>query len=150
VKIILLLILSIQLYAQNPFQTEIIISSPYLSTIGKGGERRNNIHRGTDLYAKNYYPVIRPIRAGTVTRIGIDSIYGKYVEIRHTDERGEFFSFYAHGKLIYYSAAGDVDENTPIMLVGSTGYSSGVHLHIEIYRYIDHKKVYEDPEGYFL
>lgn len=134
--------------AESPFHTEIIISSPYLSTTGYGGERRNNVHRGMDCYAANYYPVIRPVADGVVTRIGVDSIYGKYVEVRHEDERGEYYSFYAHGKLIYYSAAGEVTIDTPLMLMGSTGYSDSPHLHIEIYRYVDGVKVWEDPEDY--
>lgn len=137
-----------RLSADSPFHTKIIISSDYLSTIGYGGERRNGVHEGLDCYAENYYPVIRPIADGVVTRIGIDSIYGKYVEIKHEDERGEYYSFYAHGKLIYYSASGIVNVNTPLMIMGSTGYSDSPHLHISIYRYIDNVKVYEDPKLY--
>lgn len=148
-KVLLLLFIIQQLQAQNPFQTEIIISSDYLATTGYGGERRNDVHKGIDLYAVNFYPVIRPIAAGVVTRIGIDTIYGKYVEIEHEDERGKYYSFYAHGKMIYYSASGEVTENTPLMIMGSTGYSDNPHLHIEVYRYIDGAKVWEDPEEYF-
>lgn len=147
--ILVLYVLSLfELTAESPFHTEIVVSSPYLSTIGKGGERRNNVHRGMDCYAVNYYPVIRPVADGVVTRIGIDSIYGKYVEVRHEDERGEYYSFYAHGKMIYYSAAGEVTTDTPLMLIGSTGYSGNVHLHLEIYRYIDGVKIWEDPKDY--
>ncbi len=147
-KLILFIISAAGLFAESPFHTEIIISSPYLSTIGKGGERRNDVHRGMDCYAVNYYPVIRPVAAGTVARIGVDSVYGKYVEVQHEDERGIYYSFYAHGKLIYNSAAGEVTTDTPIMIMGSTGYSDRPHLHIEIYRYVDGKKVWENPKDY--
>lgn len=146
--IVILIAITANTYPDSPFHTKIIISSDYLSTIGYGGERRNGVHEGLDCYAENYYPIIRPVSDGVVTRIGIDSIYGKYVEIKHEDERGEYYSFYAHGSTIYYSASGDVTTDTAIMKIGSTGYSDNNHLHLEIYRYIDGVKVWEDPKDY--
>ncbi len=146
--IIVLIFLSalVVAYPGSPFHGVIVVSSDYLDTHGYGGERRLGVHRGIDCYAKNYYGVIRPIADGVVTRIGIDSIYGKYVEIRHEDEKGTYYSFYAHGKLIFNTASGEVTTNTPIMIMGSTGYSDSPHLHLEIYRYIDGVKVWEDPK----
>lgn len=144
-KLLLFIILSGSVFAASPFRTDYIETSPYHSTIGYGGARRNNLHQGSDLWCKD--PIIFSILPGVVKEIGIDSIYGKYVIIEHEDG---LFSLYAHGSIIYYSAlpGSIVDNSVPIMRMGSTGYSDGPHLHIETYRIIDGVKVNEDPEKY--
>jgi murein DD-endopeptidase MepM/ murein hydrolase activator NlpD len=123
-----------------------VITSPYLSTIGYGGERRNNVHKGADCHAIDYYPVIFPIMDGEVIEIGIDDIYGKYVIVKHI---GGLYSKYAHGKTIYYSASGNVTTDTPLMIMGSTGYSDSPHLHIEVYKIVDNQKIFYNPVDFF-
>jgi murein DD-endopeptidase MepM/ murein hydrolase activator NlpD len=147
-KLLLFILISFPLFSDSPFHTDIVITSPYLATTGFGGERRNNVHKGLDCYAVNYYPVIHPVASGEVVEIGMNRIYGKYVIVSHEDERGVYYSLYAHGKLIYYSAKGKVSVDTPLMIMGSTGYSDNPHLHLEIYRIVDGAKINEDPINY--
>ncbi len=143
----ILLMLSISLHAESPFRKGYVyfVTSPYHSTTGKGGERRNNLHEGIDLWCPD--PIIFPIKPGIVSEIGVDSVFGKFVIIDHGDN---LFSLYAHGSKIYNTAlpGSIVDCNTPIMRQGSTGYSSGDHLHLSIFSIVDGIRVYEDPEKY--
>ena len=132
-KLLLFLFITGSLYA-GPFRVDFEITSDYESTIGYGGARRNGIHKGIDIIPVSYDWIIFPILPGTVQEIGIDPVYGKYVIVQHEDG---LFSLYAHGSIIYYSAAGDVGTNTPIMRMGNSGYSDGSHLHLEVYRIVE-------------
>lgn len=143
--IILFILLSFHLHSESPFHTEIVITSDYLSMTGKGGERRPEGHTGIDCHAVNFYPVIYPIMAGEVIEVDWDDIHGKFVVIQHP---GGIYSKYSHGKMIFYSASGAVDTNTPIMIVGETGYTDGIHLHLEVYKIVDGVKIYFDPKEF--
>jgi len=145
-KILLLFFLSFPLFAESPFHTELVITSPFLSMTGYGGMRRANVHKGTDCYSVTYYPVITSIMDGEAIEIGINDIYGKYVIVKHADS---YFSLYAHGKLIYNSASGKITTDTPLMIIGSTGYSDDPHLHIEVWQVSEDKITYYDPEDFF-
>lgn len=125
--------------AESPFRCEYVVTSEYLSTTGKGGERRNNLHEGIDLWCRD--PIIFPVAAGIVSETGIDPIFGKYVIINH----GDYYSLYAHGSTIFYSATGAVTTEIPIMRIGSSGYSSGPHLHLGVFRMVGCERVYFDP-----
>lgn len=146
-KLLLFLFIASSIYAESPFRVEFEITSDYESTIGYGGARRNGVHQGIDIIPVSYDWIIFPILPGTVKEIGIDPVYGKYAIVEHEDG---LFSLYAHGSTIYYSAAGQVGTDTPIMRMGSTGYSDGPHLHLEVYRIIDGEKVNEDPKKYIM
>ena len=97
------------------------------------GTPRNNhygIHTGVDFAAPTGAPV-RAARAGTVSNGGWDDSYGRWIEIDHG---GEIKSRYAHlsGSRVVigqHVAAGEV-----IGWIGSTGRSTGPHLHFEILR----------------
>lgn len=87
-------------------------------------------HHGVDYGA----PVGTPIESagsGVVKRAGWNGGYGKYVEIRHTNG---YSTAYGHlsriGKGIRVGAK--VDQGQLIGYVGSTGMSSGPHLHYEV------------------
>ena len=136
-----------KIYCGSPFRSAYIISSPYHSTIGKGGERRNNIHEGIDLYPVDDDWIIFPVLPGIISKVGIDDIYGKYVIIEHANG---LFTKYAHGATIYskHKEGEHVSTIDYIMLMGDTGYSGGAHVHIEAYRIINGKKVNENPLKY--
>ena len=86
-------------------------------------------HPGVDLEGKTGEPV-RPVMAGTVVAIQHSGFaYGNAILIRHGDS---FSSLYAHLSKILVSEDQKVDLNTVIGEVGSTGRSSGDHLHLEI------------------
>jgi murein DD-endopeptidase MepM/ murein hydrolase activator NlpD len=105
------------------------ISSPF-------GMRRhpiysdNRFHYGVDIAAPegtNIYPM----RAGTVIFSGEAHGYGKMVVIRHEDG---LISKYAHNEVNLVKEGDPVNADTVIAKVGSTGLSTGPHLHFEISR----------------
>ena len=68
---------------------------------------------------------------GTVAAAGFHKIYGNYVIIRHFDG---YQTLYAHMSKIHVSKGDEVSVGTKIGLVGSTGYSTGPHLHFSVYK----------------
>jgi hypothetical protein len=93
-------------------------------------EEHGRLHAGVDIAAE----VGRPILAaadGVVVRVAQDSGYGRFVEVKHAEG---LTTLYAHmGKVLPNITSGvAVKAGTPIGLVGSTGSSTGAHLHFEI------------------
>jgi murein DD-endopeptidase MepM/ murein hydrolase activator NlpD len=95
---------------------------------GQGGERWTNRHTGVDLAA----PLGRPVLAaagGQVTYAGWDGPYGQRIEITHLDGTK---TWYAHLSAINVDDGSFVAAGETLGLVGSTGNSSGPHLHFEV------------------
>lgn len=94
------------------------------------GPRWGRMHRGIDIAA----PVGTPIYAaadGTVARAGWNSGgYGNLVDIRHPDGS---MTRYAHNSRLLVRAGQQVRQGQHIAAMGSTGYSTGPHLHFEIH-----------------
>ena len=93
-------------------------------------EEGGRLHEGVDIAA----PVGTPIQvtlAGTVLRSGVDGGYGRFVEVAHGNG---LTSLYAHlGRLAPGVKAGAVlPAGFVVAHVGSTGRSTGSHLHFEI------------------
>lgn len=92
-------------------------------------------HNGTDIAAITGSPVVA-IADGTVTAAGYNDSMGYHVIISHED----CTSYYMHASELKVSKDETVKEGTEIMLVGSTGQSTGPHLHFGILKdgnYID-------------
>ncbi len=70
-----------------------------------------------------------------------DGGFGLMVEIRHNDR---MVTRYAHGNEIFVNTGQTVSQGQTIMSRGSTGWSTGPHLHLEVL--IDGQAV--DPIGY--
>jgi murein DD-endopeptidase MepM/ murein hydrolase activator NlpD len=68
---------------------------------------------------------------GTVVQVGEDSVYGRFVRIAHADG---YESLYAHAAEVLVRPAERVAPGSVIALSGSTGASTGPHLHFEIRR----------------
>lgn len=98
---------------------------------------RPDFHSGIDISGANIYgqPILAS-RSGTVVRINRDpnnsTGYGLHVVLDHGDG---YTTLYAHGSQILVNVGDSVEQGQPIMKVGSTGMSSGPHLHIEV-RYL--------------
>ncbi|MCB2047693.1 MAG: M23 family metallopeptidase [Novosphingobium sp.] len=92
------------------------------------GYRR--MHSGVD-YAASYGSAIVAVSDGIVTYSGRHGGHGKYVRIEHGGGLG---SGYAHMSSIAVSAGTHVRAGQVIGYVGSTGLSTGPHLHFEVYR----------------
>ena len=69
--------------------------------------------------------------SGRVTTTGINRVYGNYVIIDHGNG---YQTLYAHMSKIIASKGQWVSQGTRIGLVGSTGYSTGPHLHFTVYK----------------
>jgi murein DD-endopeptidase MepM/ murein hydrolase activator NlpD len=93
------------------------------------------MHEGVD-FAAPAGSAIHATAPGRVIGAGVSDSYGRYVEVAHGDGVS---SFYAH-----MSRAAGLRIGTPVRAgavlgyVGSTGHSTGPHLHFEIRRYGAH------------
>lgn len=94
------------------------------------GWRWGRMHRGIDIAA----PVGTPVLAaapGVVVSSGWNSGgYGNLVEIRHADGS---LTLYAHNNRVLVQAGQMVDQGQQIAEMGSTGFSTGPHLHFEVH-----------------
>jgi murein DD-endopeptidase MepM/ murein hydrolase activator NlpD len=90
--------------------------------------RRSSFHTGIDLSAPYMSPV-HATAAGTVTYAGYRSDYGKVVEIDHGNG---IATVYAHLHRYIVSVGQTVAEHEQIGFLGSSGRSSGPHVHYEV------------------
>ena len=99
---------------------------------GFGVNRGDHLHTGIDFPVPEGTPV-GAAGVGTVIFAGYNSGgYGNLVVIQH---RLGYTSWYAHLSSIVVSSGQAVDGGTRIGYVGSTGRSTGPHLHFEVRRY---------------
>lgn len=86
------------------------------------------IHRGVDFAAAEGTQV-KAVGAGLVTWAGDRSGYGELVEINHGNG---LFTRYGHNEKLLVKAGDMVRKGQAIALVGSTGRSTGSHVHFEV------------------
>ncbi|MDD9380015.1 LysM peptidoglycan-binding domain-containing M23 family metallopeptidase [Streptomyces sp. ZAF1911] len=85
-------------------------------------------HTGVD-FAASSGTTVKAVGAGTVVSAGWSGSYGNEVVIRHADGK---YSQYAHLSQLSVSSGQSVTGGQSIGLSGSTGNSTGPHLHFEI------------------
>ncbi len=90
------------------------------------GERTE--HRGLDFSGAVGEPILA-LADGVVTFSGKNSGYGNLVELEHVDG---LRTRYAHNQLNLVSTGKMVKKGEPIATLGSTGRSTGPHVHIEV------------------
>lgn len=95
------------------------------------GSRSGGFHLGQDM-AKSSGSSIKAADGGTVTYAGWSGSYGYMVDIDHG---GGYTTRYAHCSDLYVSVGEKVYQGKVIAAVGSTGVSSGPHLHFEVRKY---------------
>jgi murein DD-endopeptidase MepM/ murein hydrolase activator NlpD len=90
----------------------------------------NSMHRGVDFAAPPGTPIIAA-GSGVITEAGWYGSYGRYIRIRHNST---YDTAYAHMSRIARGirAGARVEQGQVIGYVGSTGRSTGPHLHYEI------------------
>ena len=92
------------------------------------GSRWGSTHTGLDIATSLGTP-IKAVAAGTVTYAGVKGSYGNLVIINHGNN---VQTYYAHCSKIYVSKGDKIEAGDVISAVGSTGNSTGPHLHLEI------------------
>ena len=85
-------------------------------------------HAGTDYAAPTGTPV-RSIGDGSVSFAGVQNGYGNVIQIKHRN--GKDSTLYAHLSRIDVKVGDNVMQGENIGAVGSTGVSTGPHLHFE-------------------
>ncbi|MDR0931202.1 MAG: peptidoglycan DD-metalloendopeptidase family protein [Clostridiales bacterium] len=88
----------------------------------------NKLHTGVDISAPTGAQVVAA-NGGTVTKAYYNSAYGNMVVIDHG---GGYATLYAHASALLVSSGQKVSKGQAIMKVGSTGNSTGPHLHFEV------------------
>ncbi len=103
-------------------------------------------HFGVDFAAKKGTPLMA-VNDGTVTFAGVEGGYGNVIKIKHQDD---YVSLYAHLSSMRVSNGDHIRKGEIIGYAGSTGRSTGPHLHFGLYsrgKAIDPLAVLERESG---
>ena len=90
----------------------------------------DSYHTGIDLACPSG-TAIKAAMSGTVAKAGWSNVFGNYVIIKHIDG---YQTLYGHMSKIKTKKGAFVSQGELIGLVGSTGYSTGPHLHFTVYK----------------
>lgn len=104
------------------------VSGIITSRFAASSRIRSSAHTGLDIATSTGTPV-KAAASGTVTFSGTKGSYGKLVVITHSNG---VQTYYGHCSKLYVSAGASVSQGQTIAAVGSTGNSTGPHLHLEI------------------
>lgn len=104
------------------------VSGTITSRYGVSSRIRSSNHTGLDIAASTGTP-IKAVATGTVTQASYQGSYGKLVKIDHGNG---LETWYAHTSKMYVSEGETVEAGEVIAAVGSTGNSTGPHLHLEV------------------
>lgn len=103
-------------------------SGGYISS--KMGSRWGAYHRGIDIAKPSNY-TIKASDNGRVTFVGRDGTYGNKIIINHNNG---YETVYAHLSSMKVQVGQVVSKGAAIGVMGSTGRSTGVHLHFEVHK----------------
>jgi murein DD-endopeptidase MepM/ murein hydrolase activator NlpD len=90
----------------------------------------SKFHYGLDIDTEKG-TLIKAAAKGEVLEITEDKMYGRNIKIKHQDGT---ITVYAHCSKMYQVEGSKVDQGDIIAEVGDTGYSTGTHLHFEIWK----------------
>lgn len=129
-----------------PGNLQMIFPADSVRTSSTFGMRSNPTGAGTQFHVGTDFPVptgtpVKATEAGTVTFAGVHATGGYRVEIDHGHG---VVTAYSHNSSFAVSVGDSVSQGQTIALAGSTGNSTGPHIHYEIQ--IEGKWV--DPEYY--
>ena len=119
-----------------------IVNSPFGQRSGILPGILTGYHNGIDLDCETGDPILS-LADGVVTYNTPDK-YGAEVVIIQYPDNGNAYVMYAHMSVVYVKVGQEVSRGEEIAACGSTGYSTGPHLHLEIK--IGGK--YRDPANY--
>ena len=125
---------------ENTSFSPVSVTAPIVRPVSGGrysskfGYRTNPItneysfHTGLDI-AVPEGTKIKAAYGGQVRTVGEDNHSGKYIVITHSDG---FETFYCHCSKILAEEGAVIRQGETVALVGSTGWSTGPHLHFEV------------------
>ncbi|MDE6913196.1 MAG: M23 family metallopeptidase, partial [Lachnospiraceae bacterium] len=85
-------------------------------------------HNGVDMAAPGGAPILAAYN-GTVVAAAYTAAMGNYIMIDHGDN---LFTIYMHASALYVSKGAEVVKGQKIAAVGTTGRSTGNHLHFSV------------------
>ncbi|MFP4296994.1 MAG: peptidoglycan DD-metalloendopeptidase family protein [Spirulinaceae cyanobacterium] len=94
------------------------------------GRRWGRMHRGIDIAGPTGTPIVAAASGEIIVAGWNSGGYGNLVDIRHPDGS---MTRYAHNSKLLVRKGQWVQQGQQIALMGSTGYSTGPHLHFEIH-----------------
>lgn len=103
---------------------------PYVIT-SNWGWRWGKFHEGLDISGTGYGSPIYAANDGVVVESGYKSVNGNYILINHNNG---YYSIYAHMAKLLVKEGEIVTIGQKIGTMGSTGFSTGPHLHFGIYK----------------
>lgn len=104
------------------------VSGTITSRFGVRSSVRSSAHTGLDIATSTGTP-IAAAASGTVSFSGYKGSYGYMVVITHSNG---IQTYYGHCSKLYVNAGESVSQGQTIAAVGSTGNSTGPHLHFEV------------------
>ena len=104
------------------------VSGIISSRFGVRSSIRSSAHTGLDIATSTGTPVVAAA-SGTVTFSGWKGSYGYLMVVTHSNG---VQTYYGHCSKLYYQAGATVSQGQTIAAVGSTGNSTGPHLHFEV------------------
>lgn len=133
--------------AERLFHTldDIFISSPYSNRISPiTGERE--FHEGVDYSANGKSIPIYALDDGEVLYEGYDNSTGAIICYIRFPKLDDHVGLYYHLANTVINKGDKVTKDTKIGMMGSTGYSTGNHLHFDWFKYSDYNKGFYDRE----
>ena len=117
----------------QPFSTPWIISSPFGYRPSPFFPHEPEFHPGIDIPKPTGTPILA-IADGDVILSGVSVSAGNWIRIDHgyVPEMGRVISEYMHNSTNLVSVGDTVNAGDIIALVGSTGWSTGPHLHLNV------------------
>lgn len=104
------------------------ISGIITSRFGASSSIRSSAHTGLDISAPSG-TAIKAAASGTVTFSGYKGSYGNMLVISHGNG---VQTYYCHCSKLYVSTGANISQGQTVAAVGSTGNSTGPHLHLEV------------------
>ncbi|AXI11027.1 peptidase M23 [Oceanobacillus zhaokaii] len=104
------------------------------------GERWGSMHKGLDIARPSNRSILAADN-GVVVSAGADGSFGNKIVINHNNG---LKTLYAHLSSIDVSVGQTVEKGSKIGVMGSTGNSTGIHLHFEVHK----NGVFQNPLNY--
>ena len=115
---------------KKPLHARYWLSSNYGWRASPFNAGKRTFHGGVDMAVSSGTPIYAALD-GTVSAVGYNATYGNYVIITH---HSGYKTLYGHMKSTACRKGNFVYTNTIIGYVGSTGMSTGPHLHFTVYK----------------